>query len=206
MGTTHSWPALFWHYKLKVKIKQKVKTIRITVGLYESSPQARTGFGHQRLAKMLLFSHSSLHHYDVILPFSPTFFRAVWFSWNCLSLIHPHIHTSIHSSTHPFKSSVSVHKVSLRFHDFCSLQQCHSSSVKQGTSTSPSPQGLLKGHRQCIWRSGAPGCFLVFDPWPLTLAHGCKGYLTFCNSSLSQEGRGCPRRCSSFDSSTLCSL
>lgn len=134
-----------------------VITIKVTAGLHESSPQFRTGFENQRLAVRSLS--------PIVLWFFLSVPLSSELSESPETVISPSTHPSAHPSIRPFiLPRVQPNKVSLRFFDFCSLQQRRGSSVKQGTPSLPSPRGSLKGHRRRIWRSGAPGHFPDFHP------------------------------------------
>lgn len=114
--------------------------------MHKCSPQFRVWAS--KTCQMLLVSYSSLCHYKVALPFSPTLF------WNC----------------HPSIRHLSIQEFSFSPQSFFALSWLlllSAASQLPGDTRHPSlssTQSFLKGHGQCIWRSGAAGHVLVFDP------------------------------------------
>lgn len=147
--------------------------------------------------QILIVPHSSRHCCHVVLPFSPIFFRAVYSPDRS---IHPPIYPSIQEFCISSQSFFALSWLLVPSAGSQLFGEPRRSVLAFTSGCTKRPQTVHLKVR-CSWSLS-----WSLTPRLLTMAHGCKGYLTFCNSSLSQEGRGCPRRCSSFDSSTLCSL
>lgn len=111
MGTTHSWPALFWCHKSRVKNNNNSNSSNDHQSYCRSAQQFTTVQNRvwaSKTCQMLLVSYSSLHRTKGVLPCTPTFFRAIRVTWNCHSSIYLSIRPAIHPSIHSFKSSVSA--------------------------------------------------------------------------------------------------